>query len=208
MEYFYGKHASLDNRCFIFDNKLINVSPQVEGEYALPDGITSMGYFCITYPQKPVVYVIPDSVTELHEDGIMTGGNRVEGFKGKFAGADGLSLIKDNVLYAIAPNGVTRYEIPEGVTSIAYRVFNTIDTLAELVIPSTCKEIRGKFVDNCPNLKTVYCKERTPPAYTSSHEIFFDMDAANIYVPLLHVAAYKTADGWKNYADKIEGTIF
>ena len=36
----------------------------------------------------------------------------IQGFKGKFATEDGLSLIKDNVLYGVAAYGVTKYEIP------------------------------------------------------------------------------------------------
>jgi len=209
MEYFYGKHASSDNRCFIFDNKLINVAQNIPaGEYALPDGITSLAYFCINYPQNPIVFVIPESVTDFVGDGIITGPNMIQGFKGKFATEDGLSLIKDNVLYGFAAYGVTKYEIPEGVTKAAYRPFNRIGTLEEIVIPSTFKTISGKFVDACKNLKSVYCKAVTPP--DAGNGIFYDMEDVQyyIYVPLNSVPAYKAAEGWKDYADKIQGYNF
>ena len=209
MEYFYGKHASSDNRCFIFENKLINVAQNIPaGEYALPDGITSLAYFCISYPQNPIVFVIPESVTDFVGSGIITGANMIQGFKGKFATEDGLSLIKDNVLYGVAAYGVTKYEIPEGVTKAAYRPFNRISTLEEIVIPSTFNTISGKFVDACKNLKSVYCKAVTPP--DAGNGIFYDMEDVQyyIYVPLNSVPAYKAAEGWKDYADKIQGYNF
>ena len=212
LEYFYGKCASSDNRCFILDNKLINVAQNIPaGEYALPDGITSLEHDCISYPQNPIVFVIPESVTDFAEDGFITGSEMIQGFKGKFATEDGLSLIKDNILYGFAAYGVTKYAIPEGVTKVAYRPFNRIDTLEEIVIPSTFKTISGKFVDACKNLKSVYCNSVTPPAFSSddTYGIFYGMENVQyyIYVPLNSVPKYKAAEGWKDYADKIQGIV-
>lgn len=213
LEYFYGKCASSDNRCFIFNNKLISVARNIpEGEYALPEGVTSLEYFCITYPKNPIVFVIPESVTDFNGSGIITGMEMVKGFKGKFASEDGMSLIKDNILYGFAAYGVTKYEIPEGVVKVGYRLFNRINTLEEIVIPSTFNTINVKFVDACKKLKSVYCKAVTPPTYSNngSEGMFFDMGNAQfyIYVPLNSVPAYKAAEGWKDYADKIVGYDF
>lgn len=209
LQYFYGKYASADNRCFVFNTVLKNVSPFVEGEYSIPDGVAMLDFFSISYPKKEVVYVLPESVTQLSDGGVMTGVNKIKGFKGKFASADGLSLVKDGTLYGFAPCGVNEYTIPEGVEKVSYRLFNRITSLETLTLPYSFKEVTGKFVDHCTNLKSVFIKAENPPTYTETqYEIFYDMDAPNIYVPISHVAKYKTADGWKDYEDKIDGTIF
>ena len=59
----------------------------------------------------------------------------------------------------------------------------------------------------CNNLKIVYCKPQIPP--TLEYGAFYNC-ASNliIYVPSSSVDAYKSADGWKDYADKIVGYDF
>ena len=204
LNYFYGKYASADNRCFVFNGVLESVSRMVTGEYALPDGITYMDKYCISYP-KSVTFVIPESVTDMHNACIL-GPNNIKGFKGKFASADGLTLVKDGHLYSFAPNGVVEYRIPTGITSVAYRLFLEITTLQKLYIPSTVINIPQKFVDNCSNLKEIYMESYTPPTVSSgSFGIFFDMEVPTIYVPNESIEAYKAAYGWKDYTDKIVG---
>lgn len=45
----------------------------------------------------------------------------------------------------------------------------------------------------------------TPPSFNHPSEIAAYLDKASaIYVPSASLAAYKAADGWKDYADKIQ----
>lgn len=58
----------------------------------------------------------------------------------------------------------------------------------------------------CSGLTSVYCKATTPPTadiYDSWHA--FDENASDrkIYVPMESVEAYKSAQGWSDYADAI-----
>ena len=56
-------------------------------------------------------------------------------------------------------------------------------------------------------MTSVYCKAKTPPALESS--LFGENPSdSKIYVPTESVDAYKAAEGWKNYADNIEGYEF
>ena len=207
LEYFYGKFSSADNRCFVFNDALKSVSPNVSGEYYIPNNVTYLDYFCINYPQNPVTYIIPNSVTDIDES-VATATNNVVRFNGKFASEDGRFLIKDTHISGYAPNGATEVVIPEGITSVSYRIFNRISTLEKVIIPSTMEIITLKFADHCTNLKQVICKAVTPPTfntrYTTDAVIFEDMSAPAIYVPTASVDAYKAASGWSDYRYYIE----
>lgn len=63
----------------------------------------------------------------------------------------------------------------------------------------------------CSGLTSVYCKATTPSTadiYDSWHA--FDENASDrkIYVPIESVEAYKSAQGWSDYADAIVGYEF
>ena len=117
--------------------------------------------------------------------------------------------------------------IPEGVTTIAAAAFDVCSSLANITLPSTLTTIsRSAFYDcqslteitipekvssigeyafrYCESLKKVYCKPTTPPAGVVS---MFDSCSSDlkICVPYNCVEAYKTADGWSEYADQIVG---
>lgn len=62
------------------------------------------------------------------------------------------------------------------------------------------------YVDDfhyCSNLTKIYCKATTPPTLGSNA-----FDYTIIYVPQASVEAYKSADGWSEYANRIEGYDF
>ena len=209
LEYFYGKFASEDNRCLVVNNELICTSHLISGEYKIPEGITRLKSKSITYLSKPVTLEFPSSITEI-EGYAFTGLGNVQGFKGALASKDGKLLILGDTLYAVAAYELEECVVPEGVKYVAYRVFNRIDTLKSLTLPSTLEEVGYKFVDYCKELQSVFFKSTTPPLYNSKDKgIFFGMEGVqyNIYVPLNSVPAYKAADGWKDYADKIQGIV-
>lgn len=211
LEYFYGKFASEDNRCFIFEGELKALAPQTEGEYTLPDGITRLGGKSISHMSKQITITIPNTVTEIDEETFARIDN-VLGFKGKYASEDGKFLIKDDSLYAYAANGDTKCDVPYGVENIMYRVFSEIPTLQELNLPSTLRSVMVKFVDDCENLHTVRFASPTPPTITdyaneTNKVLFYNMEVPNIFVPLNSMANYKAAEYWKDYADKINGYI-
>ena len=76
--------------------------------------------------------------------------------------------------------------IPESLTSIGYGVFSY-----------------------CSSLENVYCKAIMPPVANriGTYWSTFDDNASGrkIYVPKESVEAYKSADGWADYADSIVG---
>lgn len=71
----------------------------------------------------------------------------------------------------------------------------------EREIPSTVTEI-GEHCFSYAGITTVICKPTTPPALGSG-AFSSDISGFTIKVPAASVAAYKAADGWKDYANYI-----
>lgn len=99
-------------------------------------------------------------------------------------------------------NGVAPViKLNEGLAAIGQSAFNSASIAGEIEIPSTVTEI-GEYCFAYTGITTVICKPTTPPALGTGA---FSSDTAGftIKVPAASVAAYKAADGWKDYANYI-----
>ncbi|MBR7183906.1 MAG: leucine-rich repeat domain-containing protein, partial [Alistipes sp.] len=106
-------------------------------------------------------------------------------------------------------DGLTSITIPNSVKKIGYCAFYYCDGLTSIIIPDSVTEIGRLSYSYCSRLTSVFCERTTPPtAYWEGFDSWsaFDDNAADrkIYVPTESVDAYKSADGWKDYADSIE----
>ena len=209
---FYGKFASEDNRCLIVDGILNSFAPAGLTEYTIPDSVTLIGEAAFCECTSLTSVTIPDSVTLIGETafGECTS---LKAFYGKFASSDNRCLIVDGVLNSFAIGcGATEYTIPDSVTKIGESAFYDCASLTSVAIPDSVTSIGYGAFFYCTSLKEVYCKPTTPPtaADSYSHWDAFDNNASErkIYVPRNSVEAYKSADGWKDYADYIEGYNF
>ena len=111
-------------------------------------------------------------------------------------------------MYGAAVNGLTEYEIPEGVTGTGYRLFRDCK-FTKVTLPASLEKIGNIFFEDCDKLQVVYCKAIVPPAQGTDYNIFlYCSKIPTIYVPRASVEAYKTATGWSQYADKIVGYDF
>ena len=157
-------------------------------------------------------------------------------FKGKFASEDGKCLIVDGKLiaFAIGCEDVGEYVIPDGVTDITNYSVYFCQSLSSVVIPESvitigegafkdCRNLNSVTIgDNvrciedyafylCGGLTSVYCKPTVPPLCgTVDYCAAFASNASGrkIYVPMESVEAYKSAEGWWNYANSIVGYDF
>ena len=209
--YFEGKFASEDKCCLIVNGVLKKLADSTPEYYTLPSTVTTLGQNSIASikPAKAVHLTFPDSLNDI---GPMAFGQtyNIAGFYGKYASEDHRAVIKDNVLYGVTAYGITKYSVAEGVVKIAEYAFDTIKYLKEITLPSTLVEIETRSLKVGNNdIYTLYCKAVVPPVL--GVDVFNGLEydkIPTIYVPTASVNAYKTADGWKDYADYIVGYDF
>ena len=150
-------------------------------------------------------YTIPDHATSIGDSA--------------FSGCYGLTSVTiGNSVTSIGNSAfsgcyvLTSVTIGNSVTSIGYGAFYKCSNLTSVTIGNSVTSIGDLAFWNCTSLTSVYCKATTPPTggdgmlcynYNSRYKPIY-----KIYVPRNSVEAYKSAEGWKEYADYIVGYDF
>ena len=178
-----------------------------------PNSLTTIGGWIFRGCDSITSITIPDSVTKI-EQGAFSQCKGLRSFEGKFASEDKRCLIIDGALIAFAPAGLTKYTIPNNVTSIGRQAFAAFTNLKSVTIPDGVTKIESEAFYFCNNLTSIYCKATTPPAlglhvfqYEVSYEDYKNI-GCDIYVPATSASAYKTATDWSEYADDIASYDF
>ena len=92
--------------------------------------------------------------------------------------------------------------LPQNLTKIGSSCFSGAP-IKQIAIPDTVTEIGDMAFVLCRKLESITCLAATPPALGT--DAFSDAAEFTIKVPAASVAAYKAADGWKDYASYIVG---
>ena len=178
----------------------------------IPDSVTKIGDYAFRDCTSLTSITIPDSVTSIGSMAFRRCSS-LKAFYGKFASSDNRCLIVDGVLNSFAPAGLTEYTIPDSVTSIGERAFQSCTSLTSVTIPDSVTSIGKSAFYGCTLLTEVYCKPTTPP--TGGYNMFSYYSngddypiGCKIYVPRDSVSAYKSASYWSNYASYIVGYDF
>lgn len=101
-------------------------------------------------------------------------------------------------------SNLTSISLPESVTNIGEGACSKCRSLMSITIPESVTSI-GRFAfQNCSSLNSIICLATTPPS--GVYGTFDKTNGCGIYVPAGSVNAYKTADGWSAYADRIYST--
>ena len=96
---------------------------------------------------------------------------------------------------------LTGVEIPEGVTYVGSRVFSGCTSLTELTFPKSLTSISYNAAYGCSGLTRITVLAETPPKGGTN---LFTGSECPIYVPAASVEAYKAAQYWSDYADRIQ----
>ena len=100
-------------------------------------------------------------------------------------------------------SSLTTITIPSSVTRIGGYAFNKCSSLTAITIPNSVTSIGNYAFYGCSSLTSITCEAATPP--TCGDDAFDNVPKTiPVYVPAASVAAYKAADGWKDFGDNIQ----
>ena len=100
-------------------------------------------------------------------------------------------------------SGLTAVTLPANITELNVS-FKNCTSLKNMTIPSKVSIIRTGIWQNCSSLESLTFLSVTPPDLGEYYAITFqNTNNCILYVPSQSLNAYKTANGWKEYASRI-----
>ena len=192
----------------------------------LPNGLTTISQLCFSNCKALTSIIIPSSVKTIEESAFSNSAlteiqlppSLLTIRANAFLHCENLSalIFPDSLLeledYAFCESGLTTVTLPCHLSSIGASAFRDCKQLESVFIPESVQTIKSSAFYNCTGLKSIIISRSTPPdlqelswgrAEDDSHQVF-GRSFCPIYVPDLSVEAYKTADKWTAYADRIK----
>ena len=120
----------------------------------IPNSVTVIGFGAFAYCESLTSVIIPNSVTTIG-DGAFVGCRNLKEFKGGSAFINGRCLIINGKLVAFAPAGITKFTIPDSVTTIGEYAFCECDSLTSVTIPNSVATIGNDAFSFCDSLTSV-----------------------------------------------------
>ena len=177
--------TAIDNNVFEDCNNLTSIS--------IPSSVLSIGAYAFRGCSSLTSITIPDSVIDIGINAFQNCGLTTIKIP------EGVTSIANNVFRGCT--GLTSITIPEGVMSIGGYAFYECMSLTNITIPESVTSIGRGIFYCCYQLASVKILATIVPECTNP--IFDGISNCYIYVPAESVDAYKTAEGWSEYADRI-----
>ena len=99
-------------------------------------------------------------------------------------------------------NNLVSVRMSAFVTSIGTSAFWGCSSLEGIIIPASVTKIGSSAFWGCGSLTSIVVKATTPP--TGDSYMFNGTENSQIYVPSGSVEAYKSAQYWSDYAERIQ----
>lgn len=168
------------------------------GSTTIPSSVTRIGAGAFNGRTCLARIVIPDNVTEIGELAF----NYCSGLT-EITLPRSLTSLGRYTFYGCS--SLTGISLPEGLTSIGECAFQNCYSLTMLTVPESVVTIGNQAFFDCYRLTEVNVLPETPPTAGSSiFRTFTQANSCPIYVPSSSVEAYKSAEGWRDYADRIK----
>ena len=147
----------------------------------------------IMYPvaRPGETYTVPDGVTNILSYAFERCGTLVE-----VTLPASLTVISNHAFAKCA--ALSQIVIPDGVVTIGSGAFMNCFTLSRVIIGSGVTSIDSFTFTNCSSLTEITVLAAVPPTITSSTFDGLSLDIP-VYVPTESLAAYQTADVWKEF---------
>lgn len=169
----------------------------------IPNGVTEIGRMAFCFSGLSHLE-FPDSVTNIGEN-ICEGCQQLK----SVTLGNGITAIPDYAFFKC--DNLAQVTLGDNVSTIGELAFKYCG-LQRITLPESLTAISERAFRVCTCLKEVYCKATTPPmavVNSDSWSAFDDNDIERfIYVPAQSETAYKSADGWSDYADAIVGYVY
>lgn len=213
------KNVTLSNSLDEIDSEMFTNCSSLSS-FTIPESVTTIGDWVFSGCTSLTSFTIPDNVTSI--GGVMFGGctglrgnitipNSVTRLgNGTFCYCSGITSVTYESGSPIREIGWNTFSgctsladvnIPTGVTAIRDNAFKGCSSLTELEFPSSLTSL-GSWVLEGVHLNSLTVLAPTPPTTLELTFQGFTVDA--IYVPSESVAEYKQAEGWRDYANKIQ----
>lgn len=191
------KDISIPNSVTTIDNNAFQDCSSLE-YVSLPESLNIIGGQLFQNCSSLTEISIPQHVTEIGHDA--------------FNGCTSLASVSiPESVYTIGNSAfmgctsLASVTIPESVYTIGNGAFGSCTSLTSITIPKNVSQMDWAFV-NCTNLETVTVLPYYPPSAWGAFRWFDEQkenDKITIYVPEGRVDAYKSANHWSEYADRI-----
>ena len=162
-------------------------------DIVIPEGVTFIGMNAFRECQNLETITLPNSLETILNQGfykcsslkrihLPTGCSL---YSGAFADCESLEIV----------------DLPDDLTIIPASLFSGCKQLSNIALPNSLSEIRDFAFSGCNSLQSIISLRNTPP--TGGSQMFINTNNCPIYVPASSVDAYKTAQYWSDYADRI-----
>ncbi len=162
---------------------------------SIPESVTNIGNSAFRNCSSLTSFIIPSGVTCI-ADWTFSGCSKLS----TITTPSSVTTIGHSAFYNCS--SLTSFNIPSGVTSIESDAFYQCRSLETVTIPSGVKSIGDRAYSSCNGLAFIILEAMSPPS--GGTKMFDFTNNCPIYVPFESVAAYKGAQYWSNYADRIQ----